>query len=103
MANIKSNENPQSLHLARLAQGSPNQWVILPNSPLKVIQLTGKLQGPQVGGYLVCLSGELVLDLPKGQYVRLCASESYQIKQQEPWLAFPTKGQPVLLLLETVF
>ncbi|PTA66485.1 hypothetical protein [Deinococcus arcticus] len=91
-------EAPQALHLARLAQGSPGQWVRLPGSGLQVLELAGTLTGPAVTGYLLCLSGEAVVDLPLSNFVRLRPAEGYRVQAQSPWTAFATKEGTVLLL-----
>ncbi|WP_221088010.1 hypothetical protein [Deinococcus aquaedulcis] len=90
-------EAPQALHLARLAQGSPGHWVRLPGSGLRVVHLSGTLTGPTETGYLLCLSGEAVVDLPLSNFVRLRPAEGYRVQAQTPWTAFATKDGTVLL------
>lgn len=92
-------EVPQALHFARLAQGSPGQWVRLPGGELRTVQLAGKLSGEAVNGWLICLAGEAVVDLPLNNFVRLRASEGYRVKRDEAWTAFDTKDNTVLLLV----
>lgn len=89
---------PQSLHLTRLAQSAPGQWVGLPGGELRVLNLNGKLSGEPVTGWLVCLSGEAVIDLPRNNFVRLRPGEGYRVTADEAWTAFDTKEGSVLLL-----
>ena len=89
---------PTPLHFIRLAQGSAGQWVTLPDGGLHVIELTGKLEGVRQRGWLLCLKGEAVLDLPEGDFVRLRVGEGYPIGGD--WDALPTREGTVLLLLE---
>lgn len=93
---------PQALHLTRLAQGSPGQWVGLPGGELRVLNLSGKHSANQPGGdavtgWLVCLSGEAVIDLPLNNFVRLRPGEGYRVTATEPWTAFGTREGSVLL------
>ncbi|GGL82993.1 hypothetical protein GCM10010840_20970 [Deinococcus aerolatus] len=93
---------PQALHLIRLAQGSPGQWLGLPGGDLRVLNLSGKHSGNQPGsdavtGWLLCLSGEAVVDLPLNNFVRLRPGEGYRVTAGEPWTAFGTKDGSVLL------
>ncbi|MBZ9752434.1 hypothetical protein K7W42_16415 [Deinococcus sp. HMF7604] len=92
-------DTPQALHLARLAQGTPGEWVRLPGSAVQVVQLQGTLSGPQVSGWLICLSGEAVVDLPLSNFVRLRPAEGYGVQAHEPWTAFGTKDGTVLMLV----
>lgn len=89
---------PQALHLARLAGATPGQWVALPGGALRAIQLSGRYVGEPLTGWLVCLSGEAVLDLPLNNFVRLRPAEGYRVRPEEPWTAFATKDGTVLLL-----
>lgn len=68
---------PTPLHLLRLAQGSPGQWLTLPGAALRVVAVAGPVRG--AGGSLLCLSGEAVVDLPDRSFVRLQAGEAQQI------------------------
>ncbi|ACO45599.1 hypothetical protein DEDE109153_05010 [Deinococcus deserti] len=92
-------EIPQALHLARLAQGTPGQWVALPGGQVRCLNLNGRVDGPALAGWLVCLTGEAVVDLPLNNFVCLRASESYRLRAEEPWSAFETKAGTVLLLI----
>lgn len=92
-------EVPQALHLSRLAQGTPGQWVKMPGGELRVINLNGKVQGDSVNGWLVCLSGEAVVDLPLNNFVRLRPAEGYRLSANEVWTAFDTKENTVLMLV----
>lgn len=89
---------PQSLHLARLAQGSPGEWVRLPGGRVRVVNLSGTLTGPAETGWLLCLSGEAVVDLPLSNFVRLRPAEGYRVRAEEAWTAFGTKDGTVLIL-----
>lgn len=92
-------EPPQALHLARLAQASPGAWVALPGGALRVLALPGKVTGPAGGGWLTCVTGEALLDLPGGEFVRLRAAESYRVPADAPWTALPVRAGTVLLLV----
>lgn len=92
-------EPPQALHLARLAQGTPGEWTTLPGGELRVLALAGKIGGPALGGWLTCLSGEAVLDLPHGEFVRLRPAEAYRVTPDQPWEALPVRAGTVLLLV----
>ncbi|MFC4639688.1 hypothetical protein [Deinococcus hohokamensis] len=92
-------EVPQALHLARLAQATPGAWVALPGGRVRTLNLSGRLDGPALTGWLVCLSGEVVVDLPLSNFVRLRPSEGYRVSVDEPWTAFDTKPGTVLLLM----
>lgn len=89
---------PQTLHLARLAQATPGEWVWLPGGELRVLSPSGKHGGDPVTGWLVCLGGEVIVDLPHGNFVRLRPSEGYRVTAGEPWTAFGTREGSVLLL-----
>ncbi|BDP42471.1 hypothetical protein DAETH_24400 [Deinococcus aetherius] len=89
---------PQTLHLARLAQGTPGEWVALPGGLLRVLALGGKVDGPSAAGWLTCLTGEAILDLPEREFVRLRPAESYRVTPGEPWTALPVREGTVLLL-----
>ncbi|CAM3692622.1 hypothetical protein [Deinococcus frigens] len=88
---------PQALHLIRLAQSSAGQWVGLPGGELRVVHLNGKLTGDVTTGWLICLSGEAVIDLPQNNFVRLRPGEGYRVTAEESWTAFDTKEGSVLL------
>lgn len=90
-------EAPQALHLIRLAQGSPGQWVALPGGALRVLALTARLDAQQAHGWMVCLRGEAVLDLPDGDFVRLRPGEGFELRAA--WAALPTRDDTVLLLV----
>lgn len=91
-------EPPQALHLARLAGSTPGEWVALPGGFLRVLALSGKVDGPAGSGWLTCLTGEAVLDLPHGEFVRLRAAEGYRVTPGEAWRALPVRPGTVLLL-----
>ncbi|GAA5534727.1 hypothetical protein E5F05_18225 [Deinococcus metallilatus] len=92
-------EPPRALHLARLAAGTPGEWVALPGGLLRVLALKGKASGPAVSGWLTCLTGEALLDLPHGEFVRLRAAEGYRVTPEVPWEALPVKADTALLLV----
>ena len=91
-------DTPQALHLPRLAQGTPGEWVRLPGGRVRVVNLSGTLTGPAETGWLLCLSGEAVVDLPLRNFVRLRPAEGYRVRAEEPWTAFGTKDGTVLIL-----
>lgn len=89
-------EGPQALHLVRLAQGSPGQWVTLPGRGLRVLGLTGAVTA-DAPGWLLCLKGEAVVDLPDLNFVRLRVGEAFA--PAGSWKAVPTREGTVLLLV----
>ncbi|WP_051935500.1 hypothetical protein [Deinococcus sp. YIM 77859] len=98
-ARLPRPEPPQALHLARLAQGTPGEWITLPGGLLRVLALSGKVRGPAVSGWLTCLTGEALVDLPHREFVRLRAAEGYLLTVTEAWEALPLKTGTVLLLV----
>ena len=92
-------EPPQALHLARLAASTPGEWVALPGGLPRVLALGGKVPGPALTGWVTCLTGEALLDLPRGDFVRLRAAEAYRVAPDQPWTALPVRAGTVLLLL----
>lgn len=92
-------EPPQALHLVRLALGTPGEWVILPGGGLRVLALAGKVGGLPGSGWLVCLSGEAIVDLPQRDFVRLRPGEGYAVSAGQPWEALPVKAGTVVLLV----
>lgn len=96
---LNHREAPQAIHLARLAAGAPDEWVALPGGLLRVLALQGKVGGPAVSGWLTCLTGEALLDLPQREFVRLRAAEGYRVTPGEAWDALPVKAGTVLLLV----
>lgn len=89
---------PQPLHLLRLAEAQAGQWVALPSSTLRVVQLAGKMPPQSRYGWLLCLQGEAVIDLPELQFVRLRVGEGYAVPPQ--WKAVALAAPTVLLLSE---
>ncbi|WP_291424102.1 hypothetical protein [Deinococcus sp.] len=87
---------PPPLHLIRLAQGSPGEWVTLPGAAGRVIGLAAKLQRQSAHGWLLCLKGEAVIDLPGGDFVRLRVGEGFLLVTQ--WDALATRDGTVLAL-----
>ncbi|MFC6591848.1 hypothetical protein ACFP81_07385 [Deinococcus lacus] len=87
---------PQALHLPRLAAAQPGHWVGVPGSALAVITLRHALAPQAQAGWLTCLSGEVVIDLPGGDWVRLQAGEAYSVPAG--WRATAGAAQPTLLL-----
>ena len=91
---------PAPLHFVRLAAGSPGVWVALPGDGpgggLRVIQLVGSVS-MDASGWLLCLKGEVVIDLPDGDFVRLRAGEGYQLSTS--WAVLPTRDGTTLLLM----
>lgn len=95
---------PQPLHLPRLAAAQTDTWVPLPAGALpftqSVLRLTRKLSGQETqaaGEWLLCLSGEAVLDLPDGVWTRLRAGETLRLPGGTVWDALPAAGEVVLL------
>lgn len=98
----------QPLHLPRLAAAQSDTWVALPAGDLpftqSVVRLTRKLKEQKVqaaGEWLLCLSGEAVLDLPEGAWVRLQVGETLRLAGGSVWEALPATGEVVLLRTRT--
>lgn len=96
--------DPAPLHLPRLAAAAPDTWVTLPTGALpfaqSVLLLTRRLPGQAAhpaGEALLCLTGEVVIDLPAGHWVRLRAGETLALPPAVLWHALPT-GDGVTLL-----
>ena len=73
------------------------EWVQLPGSPARVLGLTGRTVETAPGD-LVCLAGEVVVDLPAGAFVRLRAGEALRVGGGG-WQALATAAGTVLLHL----
>ena len=87
---------PAPLHLLRLAQGTPGEWLVLPGGAGRVVQLSAPLSAQTLGGWLLCLRGEVIVDLPEGDFVRLRAGECFLLSAV--WDALPTREGTVLAL-----
>ena len=68
----------------------------LPWGGLRVIELVGHLR-MDAPGWLLCLKGEAVIDLPDGDFVRLRTGEGYLLTSS--WDALPTREGTALLLI----
>lgn len=97
MSPVRRPPPPAPLHLPRLAQGMAGQWVQLPGSAARVLGLTGRVEEARPGS-LVCLSGEVVVDLPTGDFVRLRSGETFRVGEGG-WQALATAAETVLLHL----
>lgn len=91
-------EPPQALHLTRLALVHAGEWFSLPNSQAKLIHLKRKMQMPETKSWVICLSGEAMIDLPDGEFVRLKASEGFEL-QATTWETLPVRDGTVLMVL----
>ncbi|SEI69367.1 hypothetical protein SAMN04488058_101361 [Deinococcus reticulitermitis] len=87
---------PTPLHLLRLAQGSPGQWLTLPGAALRVLALRGPVRDSG-SGYLVCLSGAAVVDLPEPTFVQLRSGEAHRVGGE--WQASALEANTTLLLV----
>ncbi|UQN05285.1 hypothetical protein [Deinococcus sp. QL22] len=92
-------EAPPPLNLARLAAGAPGTWVTLPGAEVRVLALDAKQTGLRASGWLVCLTGEALIDLSEGDFVRLRASEAHRLTPADDWEALPVKAATVLMLV----
>ncbi|MDB5044092.1 MAG: hypothetical protein JWQ08_142 [Deinococcus sp.] len=92
-------EAPPPLNLARLAAGAPGQWVTLPGAEVRLLALEAKQSGPRASGWLVCLMGEALIDLPEGDFVRLRITEAHRLLPEDEWTMLPVKAGTVLMLI----
>jgi len=92
-------EAPPPLNLARLAAGAPGTWVMLPGADVRVLALEGQQSGPAASGWLVCLTGEALIDLPEGDFVRLRATEAHRLTPGDEWSVLPVKPNTVVMLI----
>lgn len=96
-ARLRHAPGPQALHFVRLAQGSPGTWVTLPGGAGRVILLPPRLRAQREHGWLLCLKGEAVVDLPSLDFVRLRVGEGFPLTAG--WDALPTQEGTVLLMI----
>ncbi|GHF95848.1 hypothetical protein GCM10017783_04700 [Deinococcus piscis] len=96
--------DPAPLHLPRLAAATPDTWVTLPAGGLPFVQralhLTRRLPAQTAhpaGEWLLCLTGDVVVDLPAGQWARLRAGETLHLPPAVTWQALPAQAEAVLL------
>ena len=73
--------SPEALHLARLAKATPDAPLDLPESggALATLHLTRRRPDEARDCWYVCLVGEVLIDLPVNQFVRLRAGETYRV------------------------
>ena len=69
----------------------------LPGSAARVLGLTGRVAGT-APGYLICLAGEVVVDLPAGDFVKLRVGETFRVAEWS-WKVLATAEGAVLLHL----
>ncbi|WP_407568917.1 hypothetical protein [Deinococcus altitudinis] len=89
---------PETLHLFRLAQSSPERSLELPGGGLSVLNLTKAQDGGDSACWYVCLEGMLILDLPHGDFVQLRPGESYQAPAGQTRRLTPVRGATVLIV-----
>jgi hypothetical protein len=89
---------PETLHLLRLAQSTPERALHLPGGGLSVLHLTKAQDGGDSACWYVCLEGTLILDLPHGDFVQLRPGESYQAPAGQPRRLTPVRGATVLMV-----
>ncbi len=89
---------PDSLHLIRLAQSSPERALELPGGGLSVLHLSTGQDGGEAACWYVCLEGSLILDLPHGDFVQLKPGESYQVPAGQARRLTPVRGATVLMI-----
>lgn len=91
---------PASLHLARLAQATPDAPLELPESGgrLSSLHLTHKHSLEPIEAWYVVLSGELLIDLPHGQFVHLRAGETYRAPAGLARTLSPVREASVLIV-----
>ena len=89
---------PETLHLLRLAQSSPERPLELPGGGLTVLHLTRPQESGDSACWYVCLEGTLILDLPHGDFVQLRPGESYQAPAGQARRLTPVRGATVLIV-----
>ncbi len=91
---------PTSLHLARLAAATPDVPVGLPESGgrLSTLHLTQPQDGGAQERWYVCLTGELILDLPQHEFVHLRVGETYRVAQGVTRTLTPVRDASVLVI-----
>ena len=74
-------KSPEALHLARLAAATPDAPVGLPDSggQLHTLHLTRAQDGGAAERWYLCLTGELILDLPTNEFVHLRPGETFRV------------------------
>ncbi|ADV68338.1 hypothetical protein [Deinococcus maricopensis] len=88
-----------SLHLVRLAQATPDTRVALPGSAaLAALHVTRKTPDAPSGAWYVLLDGELVLDLPGGQFAHLRAGETYFVPDGAACTLTPVGAATILTI-----
>ncbi|GGJ81340.1 hypothetical protein [Deinococcus aquiradiocola] len=90
---------PEALHLARLAQSSPERALTLPGGAVRILSLTKAQDGGTDACWFVCLNGTLLLDLPHGDFVTLRAGEAYRTEAGVARRLTPV-GQVTVLLTD---
>ncbi|AFZ68724.1 hypothetical protein [Deinococcus peraridilitoris] len=91
---------PPALHLARLSQATPDEALDLPESggALCTLHLTRKRSDEAQGCWYVCLSGELLIDLPHGNFVHLRAQETCRVPEGVARTLTPVREATVLVI-----
>lgn len=91
---------PESLHLLRLAAATPDTPVSLPDSAgrLRALHLTSAVDDGEAERWYLCLSGELILDLPSHEFVHLRAGEVVRVPAGVARRLTPVRAAGVLVI-----
>ncbi|MBB6099591.1 hypothetical protein HNR42_003044 [Deinobacterium chartae] len=96
-------ERPTVWHLPRLAASLGGEPLALPGAPGKL--LTWELRAPRMDlaqrSVYLCLEGELLLDLPHGDFVHLRPLEACRIEAQVARTLTPVERASVLVIRES--
>ena len=92
---------PDTLHLVRLARATPDRTVALPGTrTLATLHLARPYRDEAVQRWYVCLSGEVLLDLPHGAFVHLRTGETARLEAGMTRTLTPVREATVLLVTE---
>ena len=94
---MPSKPAPQTaaLHLGRLARATPGLPLDLPQAAgrLHTLYLTAPFEDTPEERWYVCLSGQLLIDLPHGDFVHLRSQEACRVAAGLSRLLIPAGGR----------
>jgi len=91
---------PEALHLTRLAKATPDEALELPGTggALRALHLTRKQQADDMDCWIVCLAGEVLIDLPSNAFTHLRAGETCRVPADTPRSLTPVREATVLIV-----